>query len=116
MPIAKPIIPTEMPETIISLFISELATRGKKDGEQINAIEVIIVVSASIFNSLESIIIYQTERGKTKLDVRFQDETVWLTQAQLCELFDKSKASISEHIKHIFEEVECYNRTEVINL
>ena len=52
------------------------------------------------------IVIYQTESGETKLDVRFQDETVWLTQMQLCELFNKSKATISEHIKHIFEERE----------
>lgn len=52
------------------------------------------------------IIIYQTESGDTKLDVTFNDETVWLSQIQLCELFDKSKATISEHIKHIFEEGE----------
>jgi len=52
------------------------------------------------------IIIYQTESGETKLDVRFENETVWLTQIQLCELFDKSKATISEHIKHVFEEGE----------
>ena len=52
------------------------------------------------------IIIYQTESGETKLEVTFNDETVWLTQMQLCELFAKSKATISEHIKHIFEEGE----------
>jgi len=52
------------------------------------------------------IIIYQTESGETKLEVTFNDETVWLTQMQLCELFNKSKATISEHIKHIFEEGE----------
>jgi len=52
------------------------------------------------------IIIYQTESGETKLEVTFNDETVWLTQTQLCELFNKSKATISEHIKHIFEEGE----------
>jgi len=52
------------------------------------------------------IIIYQTENGETKLDVRFENETVWLSQMQLCELFDKSKATVSEHIKHIFEEEE----------
>ena len=51
-------------------------------------------------------IIYQTEDGNTKLDVRFVDETVWLTQAQLVALFKSSKANISEHIKNIFEEVE----------
>lgn len=52
------------------------------------------------------IIIYQTDDGKTKIDVKFEDETVWLTQAQLCELYQTSKSNISEHIKHIFEEEE----------
>ena len=52
------------------------------------------------------IIIYQTEDGSTKIDVKFQDETVWLTQAQLCELYQTSKSNISEHIRHIFEEGE----------
>ena len=52
------------------------------------------------------IIIYQTEDGKTKIEVTLADETVWLTQAQLVELFQSSKANISEHIKHIFEEGE----------
>lgn len=37
------------------------------------------------------ILIYQTEDGQTKIDVKFQDETVWLTQAQLCELYQTSK-------------------------
>ena len=58
-------------------------------------------------NTVESeIIIYQTEDGHTKIDVKFEDETVWLTQAQLCELYQTSKSNISEHIKHIFEEEE----------
>jgi hypothetical protein len=61
------------------------------------------------------LIIYQTESGETKLDVRFQDDTVWLTQLQLCELFDKSKATISEHIKHIFEERELVEDSVVRN-
>ena len=52
------------------------------------------------------IIIYQMEDGHTKIDVKFEDETVWLTQAQLCELYQTSKSNISEHIKHIFEEGE----------
>ena len=52
------------------------------------------------------IIIYQTDDGNTKIDVRFVDETVWLTQAQLCKLYQTSKSNISEHIKHIFEEGE----------
>ena len=52
------------------------------------------------------IIIYQTDDGLTKIDVRFIDETVWLTQAQLCELYQTSKSNISEHIKNIFLEGE----------
>ncbi len=52
------------------------------------------------------ILIYQNPSGDIKIDVRLEEETVWLTQAQLCELFQKSKATISEHIKNIFEEGE----------
>lgn len=52
------------------------------------------------------IILYQGDNGVTRLEVRLQDETVWLTQGQLMELFQKSKATISEHIKNIFEEGE----------
>ena len=52
------------------------------------------------------IIIYQNSDGKIKIDVRLEEESVWLTQAQLCELFQKSKSTISEHIKNVFEEGE----------
>ncbi len=52
------------------------------------------------------ILIYQSESGMTKIDVKIVDETVWLTQAQLCELYQTSKSNVSEHIKHIFEEGE----------
>ena len=52
------------------------------------------------------IVIYQAQDGVTKVDVRFVDDTVWLTQAQLCDLFATSKSNISEHIKHIFAEGE----------
>ncbi|MBO4866152.1 MAG: virulence RhuM family protein [Ruminococcus sp.] len=57
-------------------------------------------------NPQGDIIIYQTDDGDTKIDVRFVDETVWLTQAQLVELFHSSKANISEHIRNIYEEGE----------
>ena len=60
----------------------------------------------SLYMVENEILIYQTEDGQTKIDVKFQDETVWLTQAQLCELYQTSKSNISEHIKHIFEEGE----------
>ncbi len=52
------------------------------------------------------IIIYQTENGQTKLDVRFQDETVWLTQKLMAELFQTSSQNITIHLKNIFEEGE----------
>lgn len=58
------------------------------------------------------IIIYQTESGETKLDVRFQDETVWLTQKLMAELFQTSVPNINMHLKNIFEESELEeNRT-----
>ncbi len=52
------------------------------------------------------IIIYQTENGETKLDVRFQDETVWLTQKLMAELFQTTSQNITIHLKNIFEEQE----------
>ncbi len=52
------------------------------------------------------IVIYQIDEANTQIDVKFYDETVWLTQLQMAELFQSSKSNISEHIKHIFEEGE----------
>jgi len=61
------------------------------------------------------ILIYQNQQGSIKIDVRLDDETVWLTQNQLCELFQKSKATISEHIKNVFEEGELEATATVRN-
>ena len=55
---------------------------------------------------MSQILIYQSEDGQTKLDARLEDRTVWLSQQQLRELFGKAKGTISEHIKHIFEDKE----------
>lgn len=52
------------------------------------------------------ILIYQSENGVTKIDVTFMDETVWLSQQQMAELFQSSRTNIVEHIKHIYEEGE----------
>ncbi|HRI45655.1 MAG TPA: virulence RhuM family protein [Ignavibacteriaceae bacterium] len=52
------------------------------------------------------ILFYTSEDGKTKLQVKLEDETVWLTQKQVAELFDKSRVTITEHIKNIFTEGE----------
>ncbi len=61
------------------------------------------------------ILIYQNPAGDIKIDVHLEEETVWLTQAQLCELFQKSKATISEHIKNVFEEGELDENSVVRN-
>ena len=61
------------------------------------------------------IIIYQTEDNLTKIEVALENETVWLTQAQLGELFQKSKSTISEHIKNVFEEGELDQNSTVRN-
>lgn len=52
------------------------------------------------------VLIYNTPNGVTKLEVKFYEDTVWLSQEQLVELYQSSKSNISEHIKHIFEEQE----------
>lgn len=52
------------------------------------------------------IIIYQTEEGATKIQTRLENETVWLTQAQMAELFGKGRTTITEHIQNIFTEGE----------
>ena len=65
--------------------------------------------------SNDEILIYQSQDGIIKIDVLFENETVWLNQNQLCTLFGKSKATISEHIKHIFEERELDEKAVVRN-
>ena len=60
-----------------------------------------------------TILIYQTEDGVTKIETRLLDETVWLTQAQLGDLFQKSKSTISEHLKNIFLEGELNENSTV---
>jgi len=52
------------------------------------------------------IVIFKTEDEKIAVDVRFEDETAWLTQQQMAELFQTSRTNVVEHIKHIYEEGE----------
>jgi hypothetical protein len=59
------------------------------------------------------ILFYTTDDGEINLGVLFSEETVWLTQAQMVELFQSSKSNISEHIKHIFEEGELDEKAVV---
>src|SRR3990172_5538972 len=51
-------------------------------------------------------LVYQTEDGKLKIDVRFEGETVWLTQQHMTELFQTTKQNVSLHIQNIYEERE----------
>ena len=59
------------------------------------------------------VIIYTANDGTTKIDVKLEEETLWLTQAQMCELYQTSKSNVSEHIKHIFEEGELIKEATV---
>jgi hypothetical protein len=61
------------------------------------------------------IIIYQNKEGNIRIDVRLEDETVWLTQAQMAELFGKNKRTISEHITNVFNEGELNEDSVVRN-
>ena len=53
-----------------------------------------------------NIIVYQNDDGSLHIDVHLEDDTVWLTQQQMADLYQTSKSNVSEHIKHIFEDGE----------
>ena len=59
------------------------------------------------------VIIYQSNDGSVRIDVRLEGETVWLTQAQLCALYQSSRSNVNEHIKNIFEEGELLEEAVV---
>ena len=61
----------------------------------------------------QSIEIYQSDDGQTQVDVHFEKETVWLSQAQMAVLFEKNKRTISEHIRNIFKERELQEKAVV---
>ena len=54
----------------------------------------------------DEIVLYQSEDGNVKVDVLFQDETIWLTQEQMAMLFGKARSTINEHIQNIYQEGE----------
>ena len=60
-------------------------------------------------------LIYQNQEGDVKIDVRFQDETIWLSQAEMSVLFSKDKRTISEHISNIFKEGELDKNSVIRN-
>lgn len=67
------------------------------------------------FEPQNNIVIYQTNDGETSIDVKFQNETVWLSQAQMAELFEKDRTVISRHINNIFKEGELDRGTTCAN-
>jgi len=62
-----------------------------------------------------SIILYQTEDGRTRVECRFESETLWLTQSLMAELFQKDVRTINEHLVNIFEEGELDSATTIRN-
>lgn len=66
-------------------------------------------------NPANSIVIYQSTDGETTIDVKFLDETVWLSQAQMAELFQKDRTVIGRHINNIFKEGELERETTCAN-
>ena len=66
-------------------------------------------------STYQHFIIFKTEDDKVEVDVRFQDETVWLTLDQMSTLFDRDKSTISRHIKNIFDEGELSKNSVVAN-
>ena len=65
------------------------------------------------FERNSEFLLYQTEDGQTKIDVKIEGETVWLTQAQMVELFQRDKSVISKHIKNVFAEGELNEKAVV---
>lgn len=64
---------------------------------------------------ISSVVIYQTNDGETAIDVKLQDETVWLSQTQIAELFQKDRTVIGRHIGNIFKEGELERETTCAN-
>ena len=61
----------------------------------------------------DKIIIYQSEDGKTQLDVKLEGETVWLSTKQMAELFDKEESNIRRHVNNVFKEAELTRENNV---
>lgn len=59
------------------------------------------------------VILFQVDDGKASLDVHLRDETVWLSQAQMVELFQRDKRTVSEHIRNVFEEGELVEKAVI---
>ena len=66
-------------------------------------------------NISDKIVIYQTDDGNTNIDVRLENETVWLSLDLMSDLFQRDKSTVSRHIKNIFSEGELVRKSVVAN-
>ncbi len=82
-------------------------------GNAVVRLGIIVNIMTNAENNHPQFIIYQAEDGETRLDVRFQDETVWLSQSLMAELFQSSKQNIGQHLKNIFVEQELTEESVV---
>ena len=62
---------------------------------------------------INEIVLFQSNTSSTTIEVRVEEETIWLTQAQIVNLFESSKANISEHIKNIYQTNELFENATV---
>jgi hypothetical protein len=69
----------------------------------------------SSINGGGEVVLYEAPDGEIRLDVRLEQDTVWLTQAQMAELFDKNVRTISEHIRNVFKEKELDDSSVIRN-
>ena len=66
-----------------------------------------------ILDTKGNILIYQNEKGDTKVDAYFNDDTIWMSRKSICELYQLSKSSISEHISNIYIDGELSTESTV---
>ena len=69
----------------------------------------------NVMKEEQKIVIYQTEDGQTQIDVRLENETVWLTQAQMAELFQTTKQNVSLHLYNLYKEGELQKKEQSRN-
>ena len=69
----------------------------------------------SLMNGSGEVVLYAAPDGEIRLDVRLEQDTVWLTQAQMAELFGKNVRTVSEHIRNIFKEKELDDSSVIRN-
>ena len=74
-----------------------------------------MAMTQSSINGGGEVVLYEEPDGQIRLDVRLEQDTVWLAQAQMAELFDKNVQTVSEHIKNVFKERELDNSSVIRN-